>query len=195
MLTSEQINFLLRLYFSDCKVKPIGSKGPGFYKNIAEYTSVEKYKKPDGRFAKKYGLNSMGIRKSEELLRRKGYELGPSAGIALEKRVWVDQKNHSFSTDEIISTFEAIADAGDTIIDVHDDWTGHSKRVVIHDLDSALDKIAIEIGWTKKKGKEHLRKLGFSNCFIWIFCDFLGNIRKELRNIAHQQEFIIWDNS
>ena len=195
MLTSEQINFLLRLYFAETKVKPIGRKTAGFYKNISEYINVEKYKNPDKTFVKKVGLNSMGRTKAENILREKGYNLGPNAGIALEKREWVNFKNHTFSSSEIISALKLIAKNGHTKIDIYDDWSGNATRVVMHDLDSAIDKVCIDVDWTRDKGKGYFEELGFSDCFVWIFCDFLDKLRSEIRNIAHQQEFIIWDNS
>jgi|SRR5690625_376168 len=142
-----------------------------------------------------YRLNSYGRTVARLIMMEYGWEPEGSGGIAVEVSEWDHVKFHTFSKGELSKAMANIAKMGGVVCDIKDDWRGDGfVRVIIKDIDRAIARISSKIEWEiyQKLGGQYLIDLGWSKEMVWLWIEYFDNLRREMRKIPYQQEFIIW---
>jgi hypothetical protein len=164
-----------------------------FYPPQALHDYVDSKPEKDGSTL--YSINPLGVRVIEKWMRSMGREVGPSSGIAIQKRKWDEFQSHNFTVRQMTLAFKKICDIAQVPIDILKDQYGR-RVVVVKDIDMALSRVGHEIEWeTHDRNANYLRyKLRWSEAAIWLWC-WLDRIRSDLREIPLQQEFVLWESS
>lgn len=194
-LKDHHCDLLISLYFIGGWVKR--NVQPNMQRALSKYIKVRYETDPADKQFRLYRLSPLGKHFVESLLRSYGKETGSQRGIAVERRSWEHISIPDFSKDEMVDAFVKISEMGNVPCDVYEDWCGGRKRVVVQDLDRAIAKISANIEWEthKTQGDKYLKTNNFSDCMAWLWIEYFDKLRKELRDIPFQQEFIIWNDS
>ena len=164
-------------------------------KRIKHLVDIKRYPDITGRKIIEYRLKPSGKRLVEYFMRFAGMEQKPTSGIALEKREWLKLEDHNFSQQEMIDAFIQLGERGGVNVEIYDDWCNNRKRIIVQDIERAILTISTEIEWETNKNKACILVHDFSEAFAWLWIEFFDKLRKEMRLIPFQQEFIVWSKN
>lgn len=149
-----------------------------------------------GKQERVYRLNDYGRTVAKLIMQEYGWTPKRGSGICIEYKYWDHIKSHKFSVEKLSEAFEEIARIGGVPCDIYNDWREKTTRVIIRDLDRAIARISSKIEWEiyKEAGEQHLKNQGWNKEMIWLWIQYFGKLRKEIRQIPYQQEFILWNS-